>query len=92
MFADEFQIKLGGVDLKGRRLTIRELKADWDALMNGRLDVEKACGLIREHVIGPDGKKIDPEELSVDQLRALVAEITLPKEGRGIADFIGLLC
>lgn len=92
MFADVFKIKLGETVVKGRRLTIKELRSNWGALMEGRLDVATAVGLIREHVETLDGKPIDPESLSMDQLRKLIAEMTLPEEGRGISDFIGLLC
>ena len=46
----------------------------------------------REHVTLENGKKFDPEDVSMDQLLRLIAELTLPEEGRGISDFIGLLC
>lgn len=92
MFADVFRLKLGDVAVKGRRLTIKELRENWSALMEGRLDVDAALRIVREHVTLENGKKFDPEDVSMDQLRRLIAELTLPEEGRGIADFIGLLC
>lgn len=92
MFADVFRLKLGDVAVKGRRLTIKELRENWSALMEGRLDIEAALRIVREHVTLENGKKFDPEDVSMDQLRRLIAELTLPEEGRGIADFIGLLC
>ena len=92
MFADVFRLKLGDVAVKGRRLTIKELRENWSALMEGRLDVAAALRIVREHVTLENGKKFDPEDVSMDQLRKLIAELTLPEEGRGISDFIGLLC
>ena len=92
MFADYFRLKLGDVAVRGRRLTIKELRENWSALMEGRLDVAAALRIVREHVTLEDGKKFDPADVSMDQLRRLIAELTLPEEGRGISDFIGLLC
>ena len=92
MFADHFTLELGGATVKGRRLTSKELRSNWEALMNGRIDVDTAVKLIRDHVTLENGKAFDPEDLTNGQLRDLVAELTLPKEGRGISDFIGLLC
>ena len=73
-------------------MTIKELRENWSALMEGRLDVAAALRIVREHVTLEDGKTFDPEDVSMDQLRRLIAELTLPEEGRGISDFIGLLC
>ena len=92
MFADVFRLKLGDTMVVGRRLTVKELRENWSALMEGRLDVATAVRLIREHVKLESGDAFDPEDVSMDQLRKLIAELTLPEEGRGIADFIGLLC
>jgi len=92
MFADEFKLKIGDTVVKGRRLSIKELRANWDAFATGKLDIESSIKLIREHVRLEDGTAFDPEEISIDQLRKLIAEMTLPAEGRGISDFIGLLC
>ena len=92
MFADEFKVKLGDTSVKGRRLTIKELRQNWSALMEDRFELETALKLIGDHVTLEDGSKFDPEDLTQGQLRTLVAELTLPKEGRGISDFIGLLC
>jgi len=92
MFADEFKLKLGETVVKGRRLTIKELKANWDAYASGKLDIDSSIRLIREHVRLENGEPFDPEEVSMDQLRKLISELTLPPEGRGISDFIGLLC
>ena len=38
-----------------------------------------------------NGEKFDPYDLTPGQLRQVVGELILPKEGRGISDFIGLL-
>lgn len=92
MFADVFKLKLGDTTVVGRRLTIKELRENWAELMEGRLDIATALKLIREHVKLENGKPFDPEAVSMDQLRKLIAELTLPEEGRGISDFIGLLC
>lgn len=90
-FADCFTLKVGEATLKGRRLTLGELKeksADLDA---GTLSAEACADLVRSHVTLEDGSSFDPFDLTPGQLREVVAELVLPKEGRGIADFIGLL-
>lgn len=92
MIADNFKLKLGDTTFKGKRLTIKEIKSNWTLLMEGRLDIETSLKLIRDHVTLEDGSEFDPEELSQGQLKEIIAELTLPKEGRGISDFIGLLC
>lgn len=92
MFADKFKLKLGDTTVIGRRLSIKELRQNWTALMEGRLDVPVAIRLVRDHVKLENGGEFDPEDVSLDQLRKLIAELTLPEEGRGISDFIGLLC
>ncbi|MBR2983552.1 MAG: hypothetical protein IKC80_10050 [Kiritimatiellae bacterium] len=91
-FADVFELKLGETLVRGRRLTIRELRENYSALLEDRLDVPRALELVREHVTLADGGAFDPEDVSMDQMRRLIAEMTLPEEGRGISDFIGLLC
>lgn len=91
MFADFFTLKLGDETVKGRRLTLGELRDKSAALQAGTLSAEECAELVRKHVTLLDGSPIDPYELTPGQLRQLVAELVLPKEGRGIADFIGLL-
>lgn len=90
-FADHFRVKLGDTKVVGRRLTVKEIKAGCGDLASGTFTVEKAIEIIRGHCTLEDGSQFDPEELSQDQIRTLVSEMVLPKEGRGIADFIGLL-
>ena len=90
-FADYFTLKLGDVSVKGRRLSLKELLERHADLLDGNLDVEKCVELIRGHVTLEDGSKFDPYDLTPGQLRQVVCELILPKEGRGIADFIGLL-
>ena len=90
-FADYFTLKLGDVSVKGRRLSLKELQERHADLLDGNLDVEKCVELIRGHVTLEDGSKFDPYDLTPGQLRQVVCELILPKEGRGIADFIGLL-
>ena len=90
-FADYFTLKLGDVSVKGRRLSLKELRERHADLLDGNLDVEKCVELIRGHVTLEDGRKFDPYDLTPGQLRQVVCELILPKEGRGIADFIGLL-
>jgi len=90
-FADYFTLKLGDVSVKGRRLSLKELRERHVDLLDGNLDVEKCVELIRGHVTLEDGSKFDPYDLTPGQLRQVVCELILPKEGRGIADFIGLL-
>lgn len=91
MFADYFTLKLGDVTVKGRRLSLRELKVNTEEFAAGTLDVERCVELIRGHVTLENGEKFDPYDLTPDQLRQVVGELILPKEGRGISDFIGLL-
>jgi hypothetical protein len=91
-FADTFRITLGDAVVVGRRLTIGELKSHWSELMEERLDIAAASDIVRSHTKLENGEAVEPEALTLDQLRKLVAELTLPKEGRGISDFIGLLC
>ena len=90
-FADYFTLRLGDVSVKGRRLSLKELRERHADLLDGNLDVEKCAELIRSHVTLEDGGKFDPYDLTPGQLRQGVCELILPKEGRGIADFIGLL-
>ena len=90
-FADYFTLKLGDVSVKGRRLSLKELRERHADLIDGNLDVDKCVELIRGHVTLEDGSKFDPYDLTPGQLRQLICELILPKEGRGIADFIGLL-
>lgn len=91
MFADYFTLKLGGATVKGRRLTLKELRDGHAEFVEGSLDVEKCAEVIRSHVTLVDGDPFDPLDLTPGQLRELVGELILPKEGRGISDFIGLL-
>ena len=92
IFADAFKLKLGDVTVVGRRLSIKELRSNWDALMENRFDVARALQVVRDHCSLEGGGAFDPEDLTMDQLRKLIAQLTLPEEGRGISDFIGLLC
>ena len=91
MFADYFTLKLGDVTLKGRRLSLKEIQESRADLMGGTLNVERCVKLIEDHVRLDSGDKFDPYDLTPGQLRKVVAELMLPEEGRGIADFIGLL-
>ena len=90
-FPHYITLKLGDVYVKGRRLSLKELRERHADLLDGNLDVEKCVELIRGHVTLEDGSKFDPYDLTPGQLRQVVCELILPKEGRGIADFIGLL-
>ena len=91
MFADYFTLKLGDVTVKGRRLSLKEIQENRNALLGGTLDAAKCVELIETHVKLESGDKFDPYDLTPGQLRKVVAELVLPEEGRGIADFIGLL-
>lgn len=90
-FADYFTLRLGDASVKGRRLSLKELRERHADLLDGNLDVEKCVELIRSHVTLEDGSKFDPYDLTPGQLRQVVCELILPEKGRGIADFIGLL-
>lgn len=91
MFADYFSLKLGDVTVKGRRLSLKEIRDNRAQINEGALDVDKCVKIIKSHVTLADGGAFDPYDLTPDQLRKLVGELVLPAEGRGIADFIGLL-
>ena len=91
VFADYFTLKLGEVTVKGRRLTLKEIQAMRADTVGGFPDAEKCVELIRSHVTMENGQGFDPHDLTPGQLRKVVAELILPEEGRGIADFIGLL-
>ena len=91
MFTEFFTLKLGDVTVKGRRLTLKEIREKRADLLGSRLDVDKCVELISSHVTLDDGDKFDPYELTPGQMRRLIGELILPEEGRGISDFIGLL-
>lgn len=91
MFADTFEVTIGDTVVKGRRMSLRELQDNIGELASGNLSIDKSVKIIREHCTLEDDSKFDPLELSPGQIRTLCAEIILPKEGRGISDFIGLL-
>ena len=91
MFTEFFTLKLGDVTVKGRRLTLKEIREKRADLLGSRLDVDKCVELISSHVTLDDGDKFDPYELTPGQMRRIVGELILPEEGRGISDFIGLL-
>ena len=91
MFADFFTLKLGDVTVKGRRLSVKEIRDNRAELLSNSLDVEKCVELIKSHVTLADGDKFDPYDLTPGQMRQVVGELVLPQEGRGISDFIGLL-
>ena len=91
MFTEFFTLKLGDVTVKGRRLTLKEIREKRTDLLGSRLDVDKCVELISSHVTLDDGDKFDPYELTPGQMRRIVGELILPEEGRGISDFIGLL-
>ena len=91
MFTEFFTLKLGDVTVKGRRLTLKEIREKRADLLGSRPDVDKCVELISSHVTLDDGDKFDPYELTPGQMRRIVGELILPEEGRGISDFIGLL-
>lgn len=91
MFTEFFTLKLGDVTVKGRRLTLKEIREKRADLLGSRLDVDKCVELISSHVTLDEGDKFDPYELTPGQMRRIVGELILPEEGRGISDFIGLL-
>lgn len=91
MFTEFFTLKFGDVTVKGRRLTLKEIREKRADLLGSRLDIDKCVELISSHVTLDDGDKFDPYELTPGQMRRLIGELILPEEGRGISDFIGLL-
>ena len=91
-FADTFEIRIGKTDLVGRRLTHAELKKFGGLFHGKRLTESRAIKLIRDRVTTKDGKKIDPASMTDDQITDVLAQMVLPKEGRGISDFTALVC
>lgn len=90
LFADYFTVKLGDTVVKGRRLTLKEIRENAAAFLSGQLDIETSVKLIESHCQLESGDKFDALELSESQLRTLIGELVLPEKGRQVSDFIGL--
>lgn len=91
-FSDIVTLKLGDVQLKVKRLTLKEIKETHALFSASGATFDDDCqNLIRSHVTDLDGKAIDPEELSLAQVRELMRELTGIPEGSPLSDFIGLL-
>lgn len=91
-FADQFELKFGDCVLRGRRLTLKEIREHHADFFGGQQPTIDAClDIIRKHVTRSDGAEFDPEDLTPRQVRELIGELVLPDGGRGISDFIGLL-
>lgn len=92
MFCDYTTVKLGDVTCKVKRLTLREIKSTKALFSAGGETFDDECQkLIKKHVTDLDGNPIDPEELSLVQLRDLMKELAGIPEGAPLSDFIGLL-
>lgn len=93
MFGDHAQLKIAGVELKVRRMTVAEIRAARVRWQGGKeLIDDEYDRIIREHVETADGKEIDPSGLSLPQMQRIVSEIVGIPEGNRLSDFIGLLC
>lgn len=93
MFGDHAQLKIAGVELKVRRMTVAEIRAARVRWQGGKeLIDDEYDRIIREHVETADGKEIDPSDLSLPQMQRIVSEIVGIPEGNRLSDFIGLLC
>lgn len=93
MFGDHAQLKIAGVELKVRRMTVAEIRAARVRWQGGKeLIDDEYDRIIREHVETVDGKEIDPSGLSLPQMQRIVSEIVGIPEGNRLSDFIGLLC
>lgn len=93
MFGDHAQLKIAGVELKVRRMTVAEIRAARVRWQGGKeLIDDEYDRIIREHVETADGKEIDPSDLSLPQMQQIVSEIVGIPEGNRLSDFIGLLC
>ena len=93
MFGDHAQLKIAGVELKVRRMTVAEIRAARVRGLGGKeLIDDEYDRIIREHVETADGKEIDPSDLSLPQMQRIVSEIVGIPEGNRLSDFIGLLC
>lgn len=91
-FADIVTLKLGETQLKVKRLTLKEIKETHALFSSSGATFDDDCQrLIRSHVTDSEGKAIDPEELSLAQVRELMRELTGIPEGSPLSDFIGLL-
>lgn len=93
MFCDEVSIKVDGVPLKVRRMTVAEIRKARIAYQSGDdIAIDKTyTDLLKTHVTTEDGSEFDPEALSLPQTQRLVSELVGIPEGSGISDFIGLL-
>lgn len=91
-FADIVTLKLGETQLKVKRLTLKEIRETHALFSASGATFDDDCQrLIKSHVTDLDGKAIDPEELSLAQVRELMRELTGIPEGSPLSDFIGLL-
>lgn len=91
-FADITVVTLGDVKLKVKRLTLKEIRETHALFSSSGATFDDDCQrLIKSHVTDLAGKEIDPEELSLAQVRELMRELTGIPEGSPLSDFIGLL-
>ena len=91
-FSDIVTLKLGETQLKVKRLTLKEIRETHALFSSSGATFDDDCQrLIKSHVTDLDGKEIDPEELSLAQVRELMRELTGIPEGSPLSDFIGLL-
>lgn len=91
-FTDITVVTLGDVKLKVKRLTLKEIRETHALFSASGATFDDDCQrLIKSHVTDLDGKEIDPEELSLAQVRELMRELTGIPEGSPLSDFIGLL-
>jgi hypothetical protein len=93
MFCDITDVKLGSVTVRVKRLTVAELRTSRELFAQGKECLEESyTRLVEEHCTTADGKPVNPDELSLVQLRTLAKEMAGVPEGSPLSDFIGLLC
>ena len=94
MFTDTTTIKVGEHLIKINRLTLREIReAHADFTQGNEAFGDEAVKLVNDHCsLADSGKPIDPEQLSLPQMRKILNELVGIPEGSPISDFIGLLC
>lgn len=92
MFCDFADVKLGSTTVRVKRLTVAELRTSRELFAQGKECLEESYArLIAEHCT-VDGKPVNPDELTLPQLRTLAKELAGVPEGSPLSDFIGLLC
>lgn len=94
MFTDFTTVRVGDATIKVRRLTLREIREARSDFSEGKDTFgDEAVKLVQDHcMIAGSNDPVNPENLSLPQMRQLLNELVGIPEGSPISDFIGLLC